>query len=192
MRASVRIGVGFVLVVCGVHGAVTSTSRLMHKEPDLAPMAHTQFCQHHPNNCQAKGGIQPVQLTGSRQRELTETNANINAAIAPVEQWNIEPAIGDCNDYDVTKQDRLMQKGWPSASLLLAEVILRDTGEHHLILVAKTSTGDFVLDNRTDEVAPMSEAKLSYLWRRVQSAENPRIWKAVEIEVRAYRRRQGQ
>ena len=51
-----------------------------------------------------------------------------------------------CHDYAVTKRHELLTRGWPSRSLLLAEVVV-PWGEHHLILVVRTSDGDLVLDN---------------------------------------------
>ena len=46
-----------------------------------------------------------------------------------------------------------MQLGWPSRALLLAEVVTR-WGEHHLVLVVRTRTGDFVADNLYPGVRP--------------------------------------
>ena len=178
MRPPVQLAIGGLLTLAMVQAAVTSTSLLSQREPELAPMAHTVFCQHHPDACEKKGGIAPPQMTVARKREVLEVNKRVNSAIASVdhpegrkqpEQWRIGPARGDCNDYAVTKQHELLQKGWPTASVLLAEVILTKTGEHHLVVVVKTSEGDVVLDNRKSEVLPLAEAKRDYRWRRVQS-----------------------
>jgi predicted transglutaminase-like cysteine proteinase len=171
--------------------AVTSTSLLSQGEPQLAPMGHTIFCQHHRDDCEKKGGTAPPQLTVARKREVLEVNERVNSAIASnnrpesrgsLEQWRIDPARGDCKDYAVTKQHKLLQKGWPTAAVLLAEVILIKTGEHHLVVVVRTSEGDLVLDNRRNEVLSLAEAKRDYWWRRAQSIENPRYWRAAKIE----------
>ena len=191
MRPAVQFAVGGLLTLVMAQAAVTSTSLLSLREPQLAPLAHTIFCQHHPEDCERKGGIAPAQLTVARKRELLEVNERVNSAIAAVdhptdrgrlERWRIEPLRGECHDYAVTKQHKLLQKGWPTASVLLAEVILNKTAEHHLIVVVRTSEGDLVLDNRKSEVLPLAEAKRDYWWRRVQSIENPRYWQAAQIE----------
>ena len=189
MRPLLNIGAVLLLVACGMHTATTSTSRVAERSPELPPMAHIQFCRRHPADCVAKGGTQPVSGTNPRLRELAEINQTVNSTIVPievdetgVEQWNVSPAQGDCNDYAVTKQHALLRKGWPSGSVLLTEVVLRSTRQHHLILVAKTSAGDYILDNLENALLPVAQAKSLYSWVRMQSTENPKLWKAVEVD----------
>jgi predicted transglutaminase-like cysteine proteinase len=191
MRSPIQIAIGGFLSLVMMQAASTSTSLLSQREPELAPMAHTIFCQGHPEDCEKKGGTAPAQLTVARKKELLKVNEVVNSTITSVdhpegrrqpEQWRVGPARGDCNDYAVTKQHELLQKGWPTASVLLAEVILTKTGEHHLIVVVRTSEGDFVLDNLKREVLPLAEAKTKYRWRRVQSTENPLYWRAAQVE----------
>jgi predicted transglutaminase-like cysteine proteinase len=63
----------------------------------------------------------------------------------------IAPASGDCEDYAVTKRAELLDRGWPARALLLSEVTTA-SGEHHMVLVVRTKSGDLVLDNLTHEV----------------------------------------
>ncbi|WP_461330447.1 transglutaminase-like cysteine peptidase [Bradyrhizobium liaoningense] len=65
------------------------------------------------------------------------------------------------------------------SSLLLSEVVMR-SGEHHLVLLVRTSSGDFVLDNLTPRVKPWS--RTPYRWVRVQSAGNVGLWATVGRE----------
>ncbi|WP_371260662.1 transglutaminase-like cysteine peptidase [Bradyrhizobium sp. WSM2793] len=52
-------------------------------------------------------------------------------------QWEIFPYDGNCGDYAVTKHHLLLRAGWPSSALLLAEVVIRSTAEHHLVLLVR-------------------------------------------------------
>ena len=89
------------------------------------------------------------------------------------DRWTIAPQMGDCNDYAVTKRHELLKRGWPSSALLLAEVVM-PSGGHHLILVARTSSGDLLLDNLSPMVRPWTQAR--YQWVRIQSPANPAFW----------------
>jgi predicted transglutaminase-like cysteine proteinase len=161
--------------------------RLQLQEPALAPMAHTNFCLQYPDECRPRrmafrGG--PVKLTEERWAELRSVNAMVNRAIRPEantrgvaqERWVISPVAGDCNDYAVTKRHELIKRGWAPRALLLAEVAIA-SGEHHLVLVVRTSAGDIVLDNLNANLRPVSATR--YRWVRMQSPKNPLFWSAV-------------
>lgn len=150
----------------------------------LPPMAFTQFCLHYADQCKSqkivfRGG--PVRLTAERWEDLREVNRDVNAAISPQsnteglagEKWLINPTSGDCNDYAVTKRSELLRRGWPTRVLLLSEVVT-SWGEHHLILVVRTSGGDLVLDNLTPQIRPWTRAP--YRWVRMQTPGNPNYW----------------
>jgi predicted transglutaminase-like cysteine proteinase len=154
----------------------------------LPPMAFTQFCQRYSDQCKAqhtifRGG--PVRLTMDRWDDLKVVNENVNAAIVPErnteglagEKWLINPARGDCNDYAVSKRSELLARGWPARALLLSEVVT-NWGEHHLILVVRTSGGDLVLDNLTSEIRPWVRAP--YRWVRMQTPKNPNYWASLD------------
>lgn len=150
----------------------------------LPPMAYTQFCLRYEDQCKTerivfRGG--PVRLTEQRWEDLKEVNKSVNSAIAVEpnteglagEKWLINPASGDCNDYAVSKRSQLLARGWPARTLLLSEVVT-SWGEHHLILVVRTSAGDLLLDNLTPQIRPWSRAP--YRWVRVQTPKNPNFW----------------
>lgn len=152
----------------------------------LAPMAYTMFCVHYQDECLIRplfrGG--PIRLTEARWADLKEANQSVNRAIIPeasepgpsVEAWLIDPERGDCNDYAVSKRHKLLQRGWPPRTLLLGEVVIA-SGQHHLVLVVRTKSGDLVLDNLTPQIRSWSRAP--YRWVRVQSPSNPRYWRTV-------------
>jgi predicted transglutaminase-like cysteine proteinase len=156
--------------------------------PALAPMAHTMFCLKYPRDCEAQKVLfrkARLDLTTERLAELTAINSRINGAIRPApnmqglagEKWLISPALGDCNDYAVTKRHELLDRGWPSRSLLLAEVVT-PSGEHHLVVVVRTKQGDYVLDNLSPAIRLW--AKVPYRWVRMQSVANPKFWSSIK------------
>lgn len=83
---------------------------------------------------------------------------------------------GDCNDYAVTKRHQLTAEGWPARAVLLSEVATA-SGEHHVVVVVRTSGGDLVLDNLTDRIVPWFEKP--YQWVRIQAPENPNYWMSI-------------
>jgi predicted transglutaminase-like cysteine proteinase len=66
--------------------------------------------------------------------------------------------------------------GWPKSALRLA-VVLTEGGQGHLVLVARMSDGDVVLDNLSSSVRPWST--VGYQWISMQSGSNPRFWVAI-------------
>ena len=68
----------------------------------------------------------------------------------------------------------------------LAEVQLIATGEHHLILIVRGRTADWVLDNRRPTVMQLSATRNEYILYRVESTEDPKFWtKSLAHELQA-------
>jgi predicted transglutaminase-like cysteine proteinase len=158
--------------------------RISFSNYTLPPVAFTQFCQRYADQCKPqrmafRGGA--LHLTADRWADLKEVNKSVNSAIIPErnteglagEKWLINPAHGDCNDYAVTKRSALLARGWPARTLLLSEVVT-SWGEHHLVLVVRTSAGDLVLDNMSAQIRPWARAP--YQWVRIQTPKNPNYW----------------
>jgi predicted transglutaminase-like cysteine proteinase len=162
--------------------------RIKFETPTLAPMAYTRFCMEYPQECRQTTPIMfrsgRVKMTTERFQELIRVNAQINTAIRPEpnllglagERWLVAPASGDCNDYAVTKRHELIARGWPARSLLLAEVVTT-WGEHHLVVVVRTSNGDLVIDNLNANIRPWT--RTGYRWVRIQTPQNPMFWAKV-------------
>ncbi|SCB08282.1 Predicted transglutaminase-like cysteine proteinase [Bradyrhizobium shewense] len=154
--------------------------------PTLPPFSYTVFCLRYEAECRLRRSFRggPIRLTEERWADLREVNLTVNVAIAPArnelglagETWIINPVRGDCNDYAVSKRHELLQRGWPPRVLLLAEVVV-GSGEHHLVLVVRTRSGDVVLDNITPQIKPWWRAP--YRWVRVQSPGSNRLWAVV-------------
>ena len=161
-----------------------AAKRISFSNYTLPPMAYTQFCLRYADQCKPqqvvfRGG--PVRLTADRWEDLRAVNKSVNATITAErnteglagEKWLIHPSRGDCNDYAVTKRSELLDRGWPARALLLSEVVT-SWGEHHLVLVVRTSMGDLVLDNMTTQIRPWARAP--YQWVRIQTPKNPNYW----------------
>jgi predicted transglutaminase-like cysteine proteinase len=156
----------------------------------LPPMGHSRFCIRYPNDCRVQGidfRRRNIALTPKRWNELNGINRAVNrrifAEVTPgsgaTEEWTISPPTGDCKDYAVTKRHELIERGWPSRSLLLSEVVL-SSGEHHLILVVRVKDADLVLDNLNDDIRLAATTYVQYDWVRIQSPHNPKFWLRVQ------------
>jgi predicted transglutaminase-like cysteine proteinase len=160
--------------------------RLAEGHNVLSPLSHVRFCMMHPIECQraADETREPVELNDFAMADLAEVNARVNRQIRPQAknlndfssaQWALAPDAGDCNDFAVTKRQALINLGWPVSSVLLATV-RTSWGEGHLVVVVRTTRGDMVLDNLQPNVTPLSSTR--YTWLSIQSASDPRLWKA--------------
>lgn len=167
-----------------------SLDRISFDTHALAPMAFVRFCKRYPQDCRVSRMAfrpKPVELTRARKAELVMVNREVNHAIKPqenvngvmAEEWLVSPRAGDCNDYAVTKRHRLLARGWPSRSLLLAEVVI-PSGEHHLVLVVRNREDDLVLDNLNPRVRPA--AQIPYEWVRAQETKNPKFWSTISVK----------
>jgi predicted transglutaminase-like cysteine proteinase len=152
----------------------------------LPPMGHSRFCLHYPHDCRVQGidfRRRNIALTVERSKELNSVNRAVNrrifAQVTPgngtTEEWIISPPTGDCKDYAITKRHELLERGWPSRSLLLSEVML-PSGEHHLVLVVRVKNADLVLDNLNDDLRLAATTYDQYVWTRIQSPQNPKFW----------------
>jgi predicted transglutaminase-like cysteine proteinase len=166
-----------------------NVDRISFNAPVLAPMAFVRFCIRYSQDCKVhrmEFRPAPVTLTKARKAELAKVNRDVNRAIRPqenvngvmAEEWLVAPREGDCNDYAVTKRHELLARGWPSRSLLLAEVVV-PSGEHHLVLVVRTREDDVVLDSLSWTVRPVSQ--IHYQWVRAQQAGNPKFWSSINV-----------
>jgi predicted transglutaminase-like cysteine proteinase len=156
----------------------------------LPPYGFVQFCQLHRRDCMAGPGpmarfdAEPIRLA-----ELDIINRQINAQIKPAtdqavygveEYWTFPTDRGDCEDYVVLKRKILTRLGWPTSALLIT-VVQDELGEGHAVLTVRTVQGDFILDNKVNEVRLWNQTPYKYIMR--QSYLNPRVW--VSLDPRA-------
>ena len=152
-----------------------------------APYGFIRFCEADPLECRPSG-VQDIRIEASAKRlaELDEINRRINREIEPAtdleiygvqELWTIPKTRGDCEDYALLKRQILIKRGWPSSALLMT-VVRDEKGEGHAVLMARTSAGDFVLDNKTDEMKLWNRTPYEFVMR--QSYIDPRIWVSLD------------
>lgn len=149
----------------------------------LPPLGHTFFCMQYPHDCARTDSTAalPISLDG-RWRKMNLVNTSVNAVIAAKSNpdrvrthWLLAPQEANCNDYSVTKRHELLKADWPSSSLLLAEVTLISTGEHHPILIVKGAQTNWVLDNLKDVIVTLAATQDDYVLNRIGSSDNPQF-----------------
>jgi len=177
----------FAQTICSAQAASRGVRFIRFDTPALAPIAFVGFCRRYADECKPqqplfRGGR--LKLTNQRLAELESVNRTVNSSIVPkldkdgpvYKAWLLGPVRGDCTAYAVTKRHQLITEGWPARILLLSEVVTV-SGEHHLVTVVRTSRGDLVLDNLTDQITPWFNTP--YEWLRIQTPDNPNYWVAI-------------
>ncbi len=164
------------------------SSKIRFGEPTAVPSGYYEMCAGHPSLCRSRTGRMAASRDGSvivtdaAMDRLNSVNASVNAAIQPAyrDAWTPGQPVGDCKDFAMTKRERLIDAGWPSSALPVA-IVRTSAGEKHLILVARTNRGDFVLDNLKYAIVPWTSA--SYSWEKIQSPTDGLAWRAVEMSA---------
>ncbi len=151
------------------------------------PYGFVLFCESFPREC-ADGAVGDprVLLTAERLAELDAVNRSINKIIQPAtdmeiygvsEHWTIPSTRGDCEDYALLKRRILVERGWPIGSLLIT-VVRDEKGEGHAVLTARTSQGDFILDNKVDDLKIWHKTPYEFVMR--QSSISARGWMSLD------------
>ena len=154
--------------------------------PDTPPAGHVAYCRRFRSDCRAANPIKTrVALDKVRRSDLENINLVVNQTVVPssdarlygrVEFWTLPRWSGDCEDYVILKRKMLLERGWPTSALLIT-VVLDENGEGHAVLVARTASGDFVLDNRNNRVLAWHATPYQFIKR--QSYRDPRHWVAL-------------
>ena len=151
------------------------------------PYGYVKFCEREPDERrQGPPEEQRFSAKPDRLSELDAVNRAVNHEIeaatdmeiyGQTEYWTIPTTRGDCEDYALLKRKRLIARGWPISSLLLT-VVRDEKGEGHAVLTARTVQGDFILDNKVDEVKVWNRTPYEYVMR--QSYLNTRVWMSLD------------
>jgi predicted transglutaminase-like cysteine proteinase len=140
------------------------------------PSGYIAFCKRDPSDCTVGEG-EPDQVTFAPAvwDKLVSANVAVNTAIKPMEDeihygrvdyWTIpKDGYGDCEDYALAKRKALADAGLSRRALRIAVAQL-PSGEAHAVLTVATDRGDYVLDNRTNEILPWREAGLVWVARQ--------------------------
>jgi predicted transglutaminase-like cysteine proteinase len=150
------------------------------------PFGWIEFCQRYKGECGGPARAADVNLTDKAMREIQQVNAWVNRsveAVSDMDHWGVVDrwdlpmdGKGDCEDYALMKRKMLIERGFPRQALLIT-VVRDQQNEGHAILTVKTNGGEFILDNLTDEVKPIS--RIAYRLVKRQSQEDPNVWVAL-------------
>jgi predicted transglutaminase-like cysteine proteinase len=179
-----------VACLCIVNGVSAFGAAVKYGPPEygktLPPVGFVKFCVTNPGDCKKLSNMQErITMSPERWSQLYQVNSHVNGKIAPIsdqdlygeaEHWAYPTDAGDCEDYVLLKKRYLEGLGF-SAEALLITVVLDEKGEGHAVLTITTDAGDYVLDNRLDEVLRWSDARYKFLKR--QSHNNPLQWVAL-------------
>jgi predicted transglutaminase-like cysteine proteinase len=149
----------------------------------LPPVGFVNFCARNPAECRSAGRTaRKVPMSGQRWRIVHQLNGYVNGKISPVsdaelygedEYWTYPADAGDCEDYVLMKKRYLEKLGFARSALLIT-VVLDEKNEGHAVLTLRTDEGDFVLDNRRNEIRRWKD--LDYTFLKRQSERDPREW----------------
>ena len=146
------------------------------------PVGYIDFCRNFPGQCVSQGPGMAQTLTEESWRDLQDVNFTVNHSISPVtdlqyyqrdEVWTLPQGYGDCEDYVLLKRKLLVERGWSTGDLLVS-VVFDEVGDGHAVLLARTTRGDFVLDNKTDRVSRWYDTAYHFVKR--QSVDDPNRW----------------
>jgi predicted transglutaminase-like cysteine proteinase len=180
------------LVIACMPAAASSTqegpSAAREYGETLPPIGFVEFCQRVPESCKPDNRHRRFTMNDQKWLLVRMVNAYVNGAIAPVtdetlygttEYWTLPTDAGDCEDIMLLKKKLLVSKGIPAEALRIT-VVLDETGAGHAVLTLITAAGDYVLDNRRNEVRSWSATGYTFLKR--QSEHNPRKWVSLQRE----------
>jgi predicted transglutaminase-like cysteine proteinase len=140
--------------------------------------AWSDFCRRHAVECRVDGGEpEAVAMTAQLWRLVTDVNLKVNRAVKPLtdaEHWGVvdrwsfpDDGYGDCEDYQVLKRKRLADAGVPRRAMRMT-VVLDENNEGHAVLMVRTDRGDYILDNKRDEVLPWHQTGYVFVKRESQ------------------------
>jgi predicted transglutaminase-like cysteine proteinase len=155
--------------------------------PAQPPHGFVRFCESNAPECAADHGQESrFEASAEKLKELDDVNRTVNKEIAPAtdlevygvnEYWTLPRTRGDCEDYALLKRHNLIAKGWPVSALLMT-VVRDEKGEGHAVLTARTVQGDFILDNKIEDVRAWNKTPYQFVMR--QSYLNPKVWVALD------------
>ncbi|MEO6609565.1 MAG: transglutaminase-like cysteine peptidase [Aestuariivirga sp.] len=179
-----------VLLLCamsanGLAAQTSPVSRPYAQEygTSLPPMGYVAFCARGEAECKAKASThERVKLTPQIWDMVSAVNLSVNTHVIPMsdeeqygvpDYWTYPVKAGDCEDYALEKKRELVALGVAPRDLLMT-VVLDENGEGHAILTVATDKGDYMLDNRRNEILRWDQTHYKFLKR--QSQLDPMQW----------------
>jgi predicted transglutaminase-like cysteine proteinase len=156
----------------------------------LPPIGYVNFCASNASECAPysmgeKMSSNRIGMTPDRWNMLYQVNAYVNGKIKPVsdmqlygqaEVWAYPTTAGDCEDFVLLKKRALEKLGVAAKSLQIT-VVLDEHNEGHAVLTVASEEGDYILDNRRNDILLWNDTNYTFLKR--QSAKNPKQWVAL-------------
>lgn len=104
-----------------------------------------------------------------------------------IERWEFPKDLGDkkvedCDGITLWKMNQLLKSGFPADPLLFT-ICYTETGEGHAVLCISTDRGDFVLDNRYQDVLAYEELKeigYKFLYRSQIGGKLTDLWDKIK------------
>lgn len=153
----------------------------------LPPVGYVSFCARGEEECKFTGGkAERLAMSPESWNMLNQVNSYVNGKIKPMndidlyhvaEMWAYPTTAGDCEDYVLLKKRYLQGMGFSPDELLIT-VLLDEKGDGHAVLTVTTDGGDFILDNRRDEILRWDQTDYKFLKR--QSQTDPKQWVSLQ------------
>jgi predicted transglutaminase-like cysteine proteinase len=153
----------------------------------LPPVGYVQFCARGEAECLQKGEDgKRIAMSPENWNMLNQVNTYVNGKIKPesdlqlyhvAEMWAYPTSSGDCEDYVLLKKRYLQGMGFAADNLLIT-VLLDEKGEGHAVLTVASDGGDFILDNRREDVLRWDQTAYKFLKR--QSQADPKQWVSLQ------------
>jgi predicted transglutaminase-like cysteine proteinase len=183
LAAASAILFGMLLAGSALAETVAPSSFAVEFGKTKPPIGFVKFCVANAEECQSRSIVGArVRMTAQRWADLYLINTAVNTRIKPTtdqdlygtaEFWTYPTTAGDCEDYLLLKKRELEAKGFPSSALLIT-VVLDERGDGHAVLTIASHDGDYVLDNRRDDILLWGETNYKFLKRQTQ--RDPRQW----------------
>ncbi|MCJ2033311.1 transglutaminase-like cysteine peptidase [Methylobacterium sp. J-068] len=156
---------------------VSPSAQPLNEAKPLAAWA--AFCQRYASECAIDRNEPPrITLTPAIWATIAAVNRRVNKSLAPItdqEHWGVpdrwdlaEDGAGDCEDYQLLKRKLLAEAGLPRRAMRMT-VVIDEKGEGHAVLTLVTDRGDFILDNKVNEV--LAWHRTGYVFIKRESAD---------------------
>jgi predicted transglutaminase-like cysteine proteinase len=183
LGAAIMLAPSFSLQANSKQTTVDKVAMLEIFGSSLPPVGYVQFCSRGEDECLQKGGkSQRIAMSPENWNMFNQVNSYVNSKIQPesdidlyktAEMWAYPTTSGDCEDYVLLKKRYLQSIGF-AADQLLITVLLDEKGDGHAVLTVTTDGGDFILDNRRDDILRWDQTAYQFLKR--QSQADPKKW----------------
>ena len=180
---AVAVIIGFAATLTPTQAHATLDGRFLQAKMAIAaPSAAQQLCYKYDWACSTSRGT-TAKLTQADVGVVHQINKSINRQIREVsdksqyrktDYWTLPSSRrGDCEDIALLKKKHLIKAGIAPERLLMATVLDRKR-RGHAVLILRTNSGDYVLDNLTNKIKPWSATGYTFL--RMQNPDAPRKW----------------